>query len=79
VLADDHNVHGRKFFFENSGGFQAVHVWHGHIEEDNVRQVFSRLNDGIGSVLRFAGNFDVCLGVKELANRATNTFVVVYD
>jgi hypothetical protein len=79
VLADDENLNGGKFRLDNLGYFQAVHGRHRDVEEYDIRLMFSYFADGISPVYRLANNFDVSLGMENLANAATDALVVVYQ
>jgi hypothetical protein len=51
---------------------------HRDVEEYDVRLMFSYFADRISPISRLAHNFDVRLGMENLANAATDALVVIY-
>jgi hypothetical protein len=64
---------------EAAGRFQAVHLRHADVHQDNVRSEAARLRECVLAVLRFADYLDVLLGIEDQAEAAAHERLVVGD
>jgi hypothetical protein len=78
MLADDENLNGGKLLLNKLGHFQAIHARHRDVEEYDVRLKFSYFAYRVSPISRLANNFDVRLGMENLADAATDALVVIY-
>jgi len=47
--------------FDTADRLKAVHLWHGYVQQHNIRVVLQHVADGIGSVRSFADDLNVSL------------------
>jgi hypothetical protein len=79
VLADDENPNRGEFCFENLGYFQAIHAWHGDVQQYDVRLMLPDFAEGIIPICRLANDFDIRLRTENLADAAPDALVIVYN
>jgi hypothetical protein len=70
---------GRHHVFESGGGFQAVHLGHGEVENDQVRRKLLGFLDGVNAVNGLAANGELAMRVEKTAKLPTDSLVVVHN
>jgi hypothetical protein len=65
--------------FESGGGFQAVHLGHGEIENDQVGRELLGFLDGVNAVNGLAANSELAMRVEKTAELPTDSLVVVHN
>jgi hypothetical protein len=64
---------------ESGGGFQAIHLRHGEIENDQVGGELLGFFDGVNSVNSLATNGEFGISVEKRTELPTNDLVIVHD